>query len=141
MRKSIIKIFSTIFPNQVLNFAYNQLTNPQFKKLRQNEIEVLDTSQKETLKFQDFDIQLYTWQGGLDKVLLIHGWEGQAGNFADKRYWAMIYATYIKFINGRSFFFTNFYCGLGLIYASATRFGEFSSKRTWASFKENQQKL
>lgn len=83
MRKSIIKIVSTLFPNQVVNFAYQQLTNPQVKKLRPHEIEVLGTSQKEILKFQDFDIQLYTWQGGSDKVLLIHGWEGQAGNFAD----------------------------------------------------------
>ena len=83
MRKSIIKFFATLFPNQVVSFAYNQLTNPQVKKLRQNEIEVLDKSKKETFKFQDFDIQLYTWQGGQDKVLLIHGWEGQAGNFAD----------------------------------------------------------
>jgi pimeloyl-ACP methyl ester carboxylesterase len=83
MRKSFIKIISTLFPNLVVSFAYNQLTNPQVKKLRPNEIKVLDTSKKETVKFQDFDIQLYTWQGGKDKVLLIHGWEGQAGNFAD----------------------------------------------------------
>lgn len=83
MKKTFVKILSTLLPNQVANFAYNQLTNPQIKKLRPNELEVLDTAQKENLKFQDFDIQLYTWLGGPDKVLLIHGWEGQAGNFAD----------------------------------------------------------
>jgi pimeloyl-ACP methyl ester carboxylesterase len=83
MKKSIVKTISTLFPNQVVGFAYNQLTNPQIKKLRPNEMIVLDKSEKETLKFQDFDIQLYTWQGGDNKVLLIHGWEGQAGNFAD----------------------------------------------------------
>ncbi len=83
MKKTFIKLLSTILPNQVANFAYNQLTNPQIKKLRPNELEVLDKSQKEILKFQDFDIQLYTWLGGQDTVLLIHGWEGQAGNFAD----------------------------------------------------------
>ncbi|NJL12631.1 MAG: alpha/beta hydrolase [Microscillaceae bacterium] len=83
MKKILIKMLSTLLPNQVANFAYNQLTNPQIKKLRPNELEVLDTSQKETLTFQGFDIQLYTWLGGQDKVLLIHGWEGQAGNFAD----------------------------------------------------------
>lgn len=83
MHKSIVKILSRLFPNQIVNFAYQQLTNPQIKKLRPQEIEVLDRSQKEILKFQNFDIQLYTWKGGLDKVLLIHGWEGQAGNFAD----------------------------------------------------------
>jgi pimeloyl-ACP methyl ester carboxylesterase len=83
MRKSIIKAISTILPNQVTSYAYNQLTNPQIKKLRPNEMIVLDKSKKEIFKFLEFDIQLYTWQGGEDKVLLIHGWEGQAGNFAD----------------------------------------------------------
>lgn len=83
MRKFITKIVSTLFPNQVVSFAYNQLTNPQVQKLRPNELVVLDKAQKETMKFQSFDIQLYRWKGGEDKVLLIHGWEGQAGNFAD----------------------------------------------------------
>ncbi|TAE76002.1 MAG: alpha/beta hydrolase [Bacteroidetes bacterium] len=83
MKKLVIKIISSIFPNQVASFAYKQLTNPQITKLRSNELVVLDKSEKEILKFQDFDIQLYTWKGGSDKVLLIHGWEGQAGNFAD----------------------------------------------------------
>ncbi len=83
MKKSIIKIISKLFPNQVVSFAYNQLTNPQIKKARPHELVVLDKAEKETLKFYDFDIQLYTWKGGENKVLLIHGWEGQAGNFAD----------------------------------------------------------
>lgn len=83
MKKVFIKIISILFPNQVVSYAYNQLTNPQIKKLRPNELLILEKSQKEILKFQDFDIQLYTWKGGQDKVLLIHGWEGQAGNFAD----------------------------------------------------------
>jgi pimeloyl-ACP methyl ester carboxylesterase len=83
MEKLFIRIISTLFPNRVVSFAYNQLTNPQVKKLRPNELVILDKSQKETLKFQGFDIQLYTWRGGEDTVLLVHGWEGQAGNFAD----------------------------------------------------------
>jgi pimeloyl-ACP methyl ester carboxylesterase len=83
MNKNLVKILSNLFPNQIVNFAYKQLTNPQIKKLRPNELEVLDTAQKEIYKFQNFDIQTYTWQGGDDKVLLIHGWEGQAGNFSD----------------------------------------------------------
>jgi predicted alpha/beta hydrolase family esterase len=83
MNKSITKILSNLFPNQVVAFAYHQLTSPQVKKLRPNEMEMLDKSQKEIFKFQDVGIQLYTWRGGPDTVLLIHGWEGQAGNFAD----------------------------------------------------------
>ncbi|MCO6496763.1 MAG: alpha/beta hydrolase [Chitinophagaceae bacterium] len=83
MKKSLIKLISTLFPNLVVSYAYNMLTNPQIRKLRPNEIGVLDKSEKDTMKFHDFDIRLYTWKGGEDKVLLVHGWEGQAGNFSD----------------------------------------------------------
>jgi predicted alpha/beta hydrolase family esterase len=83
MKKRIIKILSHLFPNQIVNFAYGQLTNPQIKKLRENELKVLHTAKKEILPFEGFDIQTYMWQGGAEKILLIHGWEGQAGNFAD----------------------------------------------------------
>lgn len=83
MKRSIIKFISTFFPNLVVGFAYDQLTNPQVKKLRNDELRVLDKAEKEILKHREFDIQLYTWKGGDNKVLLIHGWEGQAGNFAD----------------------------------------------------------
>ena len=82
-KRNLVKISSVLFPKLVVSYAYKQLTSPQVKKLRDYEIVVLDKSFKEILKFKGFDIQLYTWQGGENKVLLIHGWEGQAGNFAD----------------------------------------------------------
>ncbi|MEO0527948.1 MAG: alpha/beta hydrolase [Bacteroidota bacterium] len=83
MKKALVKIASTLFPRVITSFAYNQLTNPQVRKLRENEITTLNKAEKETFKFKDFDIQLYSWKGGEKKVLLIHGWEGQAGNFSD----------------------------------------------------------
>lgn len=83
MKKKLVKALSTVFPTQVTNFAYKQLTNPQIKKLRPHELEVLDQAKKEKYAFYDFEIQTYVWEGGSDRVLLIHGWEGQAGNFAD----------------------------------------------------------
>ena len=83
LKKWFVKTGSILFPNKVVAFAYQQLTSPQVRKLRPHELLVLDQSQKETFEFQDFDIQLYTWKGGPKSVLLIHGWEGQAGNFAD----------------------------------------------------------
>ncbi|MGD1840985.1 MAG: alpha/beta fold hydrolase [Thermonemataceae bacterium] len=83
MKKFLVKAASNLFPEAVTSFAYNQLTNPQVRKLRENELVVLDKSEKEQYKFKTFDIQLYTWQGGDKKILLIHGWEGQAGNFSD----------------------------------------------------------
>ncbi|NNF35383.1 MAG: alpha/beta hydrolase [Saprospiraceae bacterium] len=59
------------------------MSNPQIRKLRDHEEEVLDRSIKETIRFKKFDIQTYTWGNPDGKmVFLIHGWEGQAGNFA-----------------------------------------------------------
>jgi len=83
MKKLLVRIASNLFPNQITSFAYDQLTNPQVRKLRENELGTLEKAEKEKYKFKDFDIQLYTWKGGDKKVLLIHGWEGQAGNFSD----------------------------------------------------------
>lgn len=81
--KSIVRFASIIIPKAIANFAYKKLTNPQVRKLRENELSTLEKAEKETLTFKEFKIQLYTWKGGDKKVLLIHGWEGQAGNFSD----------------------------------------------------------
>lgn len=84
MKKQIIKLLSSISPKVVANLAYKALTNPQVMKLRDYEIEFLDKADKERIKFGDFDIQTYRWGNQNDeKILLIHGWEGQAGNFTD----------------------------------------------------------
>ncbi len=83
MKKAIVRTFSTLLPSVMVKFAYQQLTNPQQRKLRANEVQTLDKAQKEIFSFKGFDIQTYYWPGGPNKVLLIHGWEGQAGNFSD----------------------------------------------------------
>jgi pimeloyl-ACP methyl ester carboxylesterase len=83
MKRKAVKILSFLTPNLVVNFAYKMLTTPQISKLRPHELEVLDTAYKNTYSYKGFDIQCYTWAGGQKKILLVHGWEGQAGNFAD----------------------------------------------------------
>lgn len=84
MKKQIVRILSFIFPTMIAELAYRTLTNPQIKKLREHELEFLNEARKEKVKFGEFDIQTYRWgkQEG-EKILLIHGWEGQAGNFTD----------------------------------------------------------
>ena len=83
MKRTFIRIASTLFPGTMVNVAYKQLTNPQIRKLRVHELEVLDTAEKEVFEFMGFQIQLYRWRGGPKEILLVHGWEGQAGNFSD----------------------------------------------------------
>lgn len=84
LQKPIVKAASNLFPKLVASYAYDQAMNPQVRKLRPNELIVLDKAEKEKIPFKSFTIQTYKWgnpEG--EKVLLIHGWEGQAGNFAD----------------------------------------------------------
>ena len=84
MNKQIIRILSNISPTMVAGLAYRTLTNPQIKKLRKHELELLDKAQKKKIRFGEFDIQTYKWGNEAnEKILLIHGWEGQAGNFTD----------------------------------------------------------
>ncbi len=83
MKRKVIRFLSSIFPSAFTELAYKNLTSPQVKKLRDNELEVLNKSQRKDISFKDFTISTYTWDGEGDRVLLVHGWEGQAGNFSD----------------------------------------------------------
>lgn len=83
MLKTFLHVFSSLFPGLFERIAYAKLTNPQVKKLRAHEQDCISRAYREVYKFRDFDIQTYRWGSGPNSVLLIHGWEGQAGNFAD----------------------------------------------------------
>lgn len=83
MTKKIIQILSGIVPNLFVKLAFDKLTNPQLRKLREREAEVLNTASVEDILFKGFNIKTYHWEGTKEGILLIHGWEGQAGNFSD----------------------------------------------------------
>lgn len=83
MKKLLVQIVSNLFPDIITSFVYKKFTYPQVHKSRQNELNTLEKADKDKYRFKTFDIQLYTWKGGNKKILLIHGWEGQAGNFSD----------------------------------------------------------
>ncbi|MEM8907727.1 MAG: alpha/beta fold hydrolase [Bacteroidota bacterium] len=84
MKRQIVRLGSFLFPGLMARIAYQQLTSPQVKKLRPHELEKLNEAQKTALPFQGFTIQTYQWGNPEhERILLIHGWEGQAGNFAD----------------------------------------------------------
>lgn len=84
MRKEIVKIVSHLFPRIIAYHAYKTLTNPRLKKIRPHEIQMLDKAAKEQIRYRKFNIQLYKWGNPDDEsILLVHGWEGHSGNFAD----------------------------------------------------------
>ncbi len=82
LSKMYFKIMNTLFPSVLAKQVYQFMSNPRIKKLRAFEDEVLDRAKQERIRFKQFDIQMYMWGNPNDKTaLLIHGWEGQAGNF------------------------------------------------------------
>lgn len=85
MKKKLIRITSTLFPSFFARKAYEQLTHPQVHKLREHELTMLEKAHQEDLDYEGFTIRTYAWNaaGSKESILLIHGWEGQAGNFSD----------------------------------------------------------
>ena len=82
-KRRAIGVLSSLFPGPFTRIAYDRLTNPQQSRLRENEQQVLNQARQDDLIFGGFRIRTYHWPGAGDAVLLIHGWEGQAGNFSD----------------------------------------------------------
>ncbi len=74
---------SNIFPTTFTRVAYKKLNNPQVRKLRDNEMEVLNKAKTTDFKYNTFNIKVYEWGQEGEEIFLIHGWEGQAGNFSD----------------------------------------------------------
>ena len=83
MKKQLVGLFSFLAPDLMVSLAYQQLNHPQVKKLREHEEAVLATAERRRVPFKGKQIQHYHWLGKGRRVLLVHGWEGQAGNFAD----------------------------------------------------------
>lgn len=82
-KRKVVWHASNLFPQTFTNIAFDKLTNPQLVKLRDNETSVLDLARQSDIGFNDFRIRTYHWPGEGESVLLVHGWEGQAGNFSD----------------------------------------------------------
>jgi predicted alpha/beta-fold hydrolase len=81
--KSTIKVLQYFLPKTVAKMAYKAMNNPSIKKLRESEEEILNKSLMRKVKYENFEIQEYQWEKKHHKTaLLVHGWEGQAGNFA-----------------------------------------------------------
>ncbi|MEO0472084.1 MAG: alpha/beta hydrolase [Bacteroidota bacterium] len=85
MMRNLIRIASAIAPGPISRLAYDKLTNPQLHKLRLFEEEVLAKADVNWEDFQGKKVCTYRWGSGNRRILLIHGWEGQAGNF-----WAIV---------------------------------------------------
>ncbi|MEM1326198.1 MAG: alpha/beta hydrolase [Bacteroidota bacterium] len=78
-----LKILSLLSPKLTVRQVYHFMSNPRIYKLREREEVVLAKSKQATVPFRDFQLKKYEWGNPTHrKVLLVHGWQGQAGNFA-----------------------------------------------------------
>ena len=80
--KLYFKFLDTFFPSLSAKQMYRHMSNPRTHKLRKFEDEILSRSEQKEIEFRGFVIRSYEWGPESEKVaLLVHGWEGQAGNF------------------------------------------------------------
>ena len=81
--KLIIKILQFFSSKTVSKIAYKFMSKPRIRKLRASEEKILNESVMEKIAYNGFKIQQYQWGRENSKTaILVHGWEGQAGNFA-----------------------------------------------------------
>jgi len=82
MKKSL-RYLQYIFPDLITNKIYQYLSYPVVRKLRESEEKVISLAVTEGVIYKDFSLMRYEWGSHNDKIaFLVHGWEGQTGNFA-----------------------------------------------------------
>ncbi len=80
--RAYLSFLDTVAPSLAAKQVYRVMSNPRVKKLRAFENEVLDQATRAIIKYGKFNIQTYAWGKPSERTaLLVHGWEGQAGNF------------------------------------------------------------
>ncbi len=82
LTKQYFKFADVVMPSFAARRVYHVMSNPRLWKLKDFEEEVLNRAVQSTIKFNNFDIQVYKWGQPSSKIcFLVHGWEGHAGNF------------------------------------------------------------
>ncbi|MEO0403239.1 MAG: alpha/beta fold hydrolase [Bacteroidota bacterium] len=78
-----LRFLERVAPNFIVKKAMYALSHPKMRPLRPHEKALLESGMSKKESFRDHQIQTYHWPGEGKKVLLVHGWEGQTGNFAE----------------------------------------------------------
>ena len=78
-----MKHLQYVFPNLVARKIYKHMSHPRERKLIEHEEKMLNSAYKEILDYNGFSLMRYEWGKDNNKTAyLVHGWEGQTGNFA-----------------------------------------------------------
>ena len=81
--KRVIYLLSTIFPNTFSKMVYQLIINPRKKlnKPNSDQLNILKKSTQVKFSYKNYTIKTYQWGSGKKRILLVHGWEGQASSF------------------------------------------------------------
>ncbi len=80
--RTVMRGMQAVAPDYTAKKAYEFMGKPRKTKVRDFERAALAKAEKGVHHFKDYSIRTYKWGSGSKKVLLVHGWEGHAGNFA-----------------------------------------------------------
>ena len=84
MQKTVINLFQSLAPALLAKFIYAFMSKPKRPKFKKTETKVLQRAVQTQITYNEFTIMQYRWEGtGDETILLIHGWEGHTGNFAN----------------------------------------------------------
>lgn len=74
------KVLFLFAPKQGVKSALSLFATPRIKKQGEKERNVLAKAVQKRIKFEGLEIQTYQWGESHKTALLVHGWEGHAGN-------------------------------------------------------------
>ncbi len=72
---------SYISKNYAANKALSLFSKPRKGQISKTQAEFLETSVKETLYYNSFEIITYKWPGTKQTILMVHGWESNSGRW------------------------------------------------------------
>lgn len=77
-----INLLLVIRPKKALQLSYTLFSNPKKGRYPKDNLPtILQETHKETFTHNEHHFQTYTWKGNDTKILLIHGWESNAGRW------------------------------------------------------------
>ncbi len=79
--KKTFHILQKISPKISARIAFNFISKPKNRKIRDFEKSILEKATNTSIQFKKFKIKTYKWGNGNKKALLVHGWGGRASNF------------------------------------------------------------
>ena len=78
----LLRFLDLFAPAIAARLVVHQMSHPGKRKLRPFEVEILARSENQEFIYKEARVHAYKWgKGNAGVAMLIHGWEGHAGNF------------------------------------------------------------